>query len=1020
MPEVTWTPEQAAAITAEKNTLLVANAGTGKTTTVVGKVLWQLGLDTGSDQDSGEPIAPCAAPCELSEIAAITFTDKAAYDLKKKLREAIEASERGDELRWQVDRAYIGTIHGFCGALLRENALRFGIEPTFGVLDENQSTAELDRIIHDTILESLQAGEESTETLLLEMRRLRGYQRARGVVDYVRDAMRDLRWHAQRYEGWSADGHLDIDQLRALVADFDDTDEPPLARCDALLHLAAVALQCWQEFLANENVRDFDSLILEVRDRLRSSDGVAALENIRRRYRLLIIDEFQDTDFAQRDIAFAIGHNVPRPLLFLVGDPKQSIYGFRGADIAVWNDTKEALAADGVVLDLSWNFRCAPPIVEFVNTTAAGAMAETGEALDGDLVHSRIGYAELEAGLPDTECSGLEWLLPEGDKIDEIRASQAKQVATRIRELTDTGAVVDEKTGEPRRCEFRDIALLYRARTGLEHFEAALACHGIPYYLSGAPHLAERQEVLDLVNVLRLLNNPRDDLRAFAYLRSPFVCLRDEVIARLRLTSKSAPLMRQAARFLEEDGGWSDAPEHVRLTAIEQESLQRGLQVINDLRELVYRMPLDELLEQLLQRTGYRLHFLLGDRHEEALANIDAFLRFAEGYRDLDIGTFLEVWEVRNRTDSGLPQAPLYSQEDDVVTLSTIHRAKGLEWPVVFFVGVEHQMRARTTGELWSDRALGPLLAPKADDQGPRAQELVRRKSLEDKAEESRLVYVATTRARDRLVLVGGREVANSYGAWLDAGTEPHDVEVRTITEAPIPGVAPNSIALSWLDAVDAQPPGSLITAAPEPPLTFIHSATKLMTADKDPEEWERRYRHGVIASWYFARESDGQVGVPGTARGTVIHGVLERIEEERELTRLLDETIGSLDEPEIAQLMAPGTSYREALEEEIRCVVQSDEWNWYVEGEHYRELPFAHLANVKDWRMGALDLYRPGDDALVIDFKTHEIDAGQVVKVAQGYSIQMGIYKKAASIRSETSARLFFTSPQVEVEVEG
>ena len=601
MSEVTWTPEQVAAIRAEKNTLLVANAGTGKTTTVVGKVLWQLGLDSGAPQQDGGPVPPCADPCELSEVAAITFTDKAAYDLKKKLREAIDRSERDNEFRWQIDRAHIGTIHGFCGALLRENALRFGIEPTFAVLDENQSIAEQDRVIQDVVLRSLESGEEHTETLLQELK-LRGSGYAPGVVDYVRRAVRDLRWHTQQYEGWSTNGCLDIHHLRELAPVFEDADELPLARCDALFQLAVVALQRWHSFLEAENVRDFDSLILEVRNRLHSPEGAAAIENIRRRYRLLVIDEFQDTDFAQRDIAFAIGHNVPRPQLFLVGDPKQSIYGFRGADISVWNATKEAFAADGVVLGLSWNFRCAARIVEFVNSTSADAMAETGEALDDDLAHYRIEYAYLEAGVQDTVCSGIEWLLPEGKKAGELRASEAAQVATRIRELAETGTVINDKTGEPRRCEFRDVALLYRARTGLDHFEAALARHGIPYYLSGAPYLAERQEVLDLINVLRLLNNPRDDLRAFAYLRSPFVCLRDEVIARLRLTSKNAPLLRQAERFLAEGDSWPDSPEHERLIDIEKESLRRGLRVIKDLRELVYRMSLDELLEQLLQQ----------------------------------------------------------------------------------------------------------------------------------------------------------------------------------------------------------------------------------------------------------------------------------------------------------------------------------------------------------------------------------------------------------------------------------
>ncbi|HEX9641591.1 MAG TPA: UvrD-helicase domain-containing protein, partial [Candidatus Krumholzibacteria bacterium] len=255
MPEFTWTPEQVAAITAAKNTLLVANAGTGKTTTVIGKVLWQLGLDTGSTRRNGEPIPACPDPCELSEIAAITFTEKGAYDLKKKLREAIEASERGEELRWHIDAAYIGTIHGFCGALLRENALRFGIEPTFRVLDENEAIAEQERLVRDVVLQSLEAGEEPTDELLQDMK-LRGYQRASGVIDYVRKAMRDLRWHGQRYESWTRDlrwqgqryeswmrdGCLDIEHLENIAPAFDDLDKPLLLRCDALCRLAAVAL----------------------------------------------------------------------------------------------------------------------------------------------------------------------------------------------------------------------------------------------------------------------------------------------------------------------------------------------------------------------------------------------------------------------------------------------------------------------------------------------------------------------------------------------------------------------------------------------------------------------------------------------------------------------------------------------------------------------------------------------------------------------------------------------------------
>src|SRR5688572_11852362 len=131
-----WTDEQAAAILAEHDVLLTANAGTGKTTTVVGKILWLLGIDVG--------LPPCPNPCGLEEIAAITFTEKAAHDLKRKLRQEIEDSPRAKELLWQIDRAALGTIHGFCGQILREYALRLGIDPSFRVLDERAARLEQD------------------------------------------------------------------------------------------------------------------------------------------------------------------------------------------------------------------------------------------------------------------------------------------------------------------------------------------------------------------------------------------------------------------------------------------------------------------------------------------------------------------------------------------------------------------------------------------------------------------------------------------------------------------------------------------------------------------------------------------------------------------------------------------------------------------------------------------------------------------------------------------------------------
>ncbi len=1018
MPELRWTHQQARAITAVGSTLLEANAGTGKTATVIGKIQWLLGLALPPDRD-GNLLPPCAQPCDLHEIAAITFTEKAAYDLKRKLRDVIEESERADELRWQIDRASIGTIHSFCAELLRDHALRFGIDPTFGVLDSRQSWAAQDDIIRGVIYEALE-GEDPGTGDLLRIHKLSGWQHTNGAIDHVRKLMSDLRWYGDRYTAWKRDGRLDRQALGALAGVWDDdTDEAALAHCDSLLRLATSALTRWQAHLASENVRDFDSLILDARTLLTGDDGGAALESIRRRYRILVIDEFQDTDFAQRDIAFAIagldrGRALPRPQLFLVGDPKQSIYRFRGADISVWNRVQQAVRSDGEVMQLSENFRCAPPIIDLVNDVSAAAMADVGTALEVESPASMIAYSELVAARPETPTARLEWLVAEktGGRGKNDPQAEAAQVAARIEEMVGVETVLGEGSEVERSIAYRDIAVLYRSRAPLRYFETALGRRGIPYTIAGAPHLGDRQEILDLLNALRLIRNPHDDLRAFGFLRSPFVCLRDEVIAHIRLEARGPDLLRQCERYLRQEE-WYEAPEHGHISSIERLALERGLQALRQARALVHRAPLDEVLSRLLDDTGYRLHLHMRQRREEQLANIQSFIQFTEAYRDLDIGTFLEVWDRWDEQDNGLPQAPLYSNEDDVVTLTTIHRAKGLEWPVVFLVGIGRKLGHDPWGRFWSDRELGPLLNPPKSDRGARAQRLHDRERLEDRAEEARLLYVAITRARDRLLVVGAHQ-DNSYAAWLRQGIDRNPVFVREEPASEPPLDRASLVGLGWLDGMRVEEPGRLVAPIAEPPPRFVHSATELMMRERDEDEWQRRYRHGVQApSEFVVQPPEGEPSLQPTVRGTLIHGVLERIQQEDELAAILEETIGGLDDPELERLMSSHSRYRAALEAEIRKIVRSDAWKWYVEGENYRELSFLYLLAARDWRVGAFDLYRPGDpDAWVVDFKTHEIGADEVAAVAAGYQIQAQVYRQAAQVAGPVRVRLHFTGP--------
>jgi hypothetical protein len=152
--------------------------------------------------------------------------------------------------------------------------------------------------------------------------------------------------------------------------------------------------------------------------------------------------------------------------------------------------------------------------------------------------------------------------------------------------------------------------------------------------------------------------------------------------------------------------------------------------------------------------------------------------------------------------------------------------------------------------------------------------------------------------------------------------------------------------------------------------------------------------------------------------RGTIVHGVLERIREEAELHELLDETIGDLASPELETLMAEGTPYRVALEQEIRDVIRGDDWQWYIEGEHYRELTFLHLVGPREWRTGAFDLYRPDSPGWIIDFKTHDAAADQVATVAKGYAAQAEFYRAAAEIHGPSRVRLHFTRTNTVVDM--
>ena len=1088
MGEIRWTDEQARALLADGHVLLSANAGTGKTRAIVGRIAWLVGLEVELRSD-GRPIEPCAEPCRLDEVAAITFTEKAACELKDRLRARIMASERAPQLRWELDRMSVGTIHAFCADLLRDHALRLGIDPGFRVLDEREAALRLHDVVRDSVMHAMHTGGAGMEALL-ERLGLRAGRQGPGLVETVAGVVREVRWEAG--------GVVKVD---ARDASLEAADAEAQALGAALHGMARQAAHAWLDWMKREGVRDFDSLVLDVRRLLTDPERRSALVSIRRALRVLVIDEFQDTDAAQRDIAFAlagIGEPDPGPVpqLMLVGDPKQSIYGFRGADIAVWNDARRRLCRDAPPPELTRNFRSQPGVIEFINGVASAAIEATGaevEAVDPAL---RIGYSPLEAVRSSGPGQGIDWLDSsiEDGSAETARAFEARLVRARVAGLLADGRLPDADTVDGYRpVRASDIAILARTRRGLERVDGALREARIPTHNAAGLGLSGRPEVLDLVTALRLLVDPADDYHALAFLRSPFVGLRDEVIARFRLdpSRRRSPLLRQAARYLARvergEAEWFEAPEHPSVGEVERDALARGLVGLAAGQALVDRAPTSELLEDILRRTGYRLHLSLRPGADEALGSIERFVALLDEHRRLPVARFLDVWDRWGDRDPGLPRGPLHGTPDAAVTLQTIHTAKGLEWPIVFLLQAGDGFRDRLNDRYVGDPRFGPVLMPKQGERGLRSRTIAARALAAERAEEARLLYVALTRARDRLV-IAAPDVARGYMEYirpaLAEATLPHlvsddpplperkrasraraddpvtrtgrQIEVfpedatgqldifrhapldlrgaRTPAAEPVAvrpvvyraaepeqgSIDPVPVSLTWLDGLRPAEPPPLARPIARPALRPITSATELQVRATDRRAWKLRYAHGVEEAWRFAPLAGKDAAIPAALRGTLIHGVLERIRTADELSRLLEEAIAGVDEPPGAEeLLEPGAPYRIALEAEIERVVTGERWQSYVAGSHHRELAFLVLVGGPPWRTGAIDLYRPGENPCIVDFKTHRIAPEGVEEVAAGYGVQAQVYRDAVSTLVGAAPRVFlhFTHPDMVVE---
>ncbi|CAN5708859.1 hypothetical protein BH23GEM9_BH23GEM9_17440 [soil metagenome] len=977
-----------------QHTLVEAGAGTGKTYTVVQRIMYLLGVRV-RDELYAEPVT-------LSDIAAITFTRQAASDLKRDLRRALrKAGRRGDANA--VDQARIGTIHGFCSDLVREHALRSGRAPLSGVLEEGEALAWAEGSVRDELLAALETRSvEGLDVLLGE-------------------------WDTAKVEQWV----LRLMRVPDVLARMRDAEHSVAER--ALIALSRRALARLEHRLAAEGSIDYDRMIGWTRDLLRDEASVRAM--LQRRMHTLIIDEFQDTDSAQQEIAYLLAEpgsgRTDTPRLMLVGDPKQSIYRFRGADVTVWSGVRRDFDERGFgrVLRLEDNFRSVPSILSLVENTA-GKWLQTPATSGAELADYEVDFHAVGATRAEPEHGCIEMLVvPAADSgklraVVERRKLEAEAIAQRMCQLQREGA------------SWRDMALLLRTWSSMDIYVGAMRRAGIPVYALRDDDFLETREVLDLIVALQAIRDPRDDLAVFGFLRSPFVALRDDTLLSIAVNVK-----RPYARNLGADA--------VQLP--EADAIARAMTLLHELAALRDRIPMVELLDMLLHRTGYMAHLaLLGDGGAQAALNVRRFLQMLGSMEESSAGLVLRAIADRRARGDRIPQARLHGEQDDVVLITSIHMAKGLDWPIVVFGDLSAGGRSDYDKLVIGRDALRLGEAePTAKDQPERWREMWEARERESDAEDKRVAYVALTRPKDRLILGGIPQgtgslrgsVAERLIDVFPALKAAHDGDSialpghdgvtyhARVCIVPVFGTAADASdeALGEtldeaLDEMGSAGPlhvdvvGAVGTTAADIAMVpheaarglTRHSATELLTFSRCQRRHQLKYVHGIREPQVDGR--GGDVLISAVARGQIVHDVLERYEEEFELDALLEDAIGRWDSDAPPPDSPTGVNYRATLADEITRVLALPEYaNIANAPGARRELGFLHVLDDGAAMQGAIDLAAPIDDGVtLVDVKTSRIPAADARRKAAEYAPQQDVYVSAASALGSEPVRRF------------
>lgn len=1005
----------------DKSVIISSPAGSGKTEKLARRYIALLKSGAG-----------------VERILAVTFTDKAAAEMKQRILTILKAEDSRlfDSLIEKIPLMRVSTIHSFCGTLLRRFSFEAGIDANYRVENAIDSRIMWEEIIYELLMEA-GSGDGNHELFLQTIgeKGFRGLASLSDTVNYLYEKRpfsleavvpvhesTDMPQLVNELLSWEGaeeaiDGYRDYFMGVEKMPGFEDhfltkEKEPRKKTPKGLSGIAeykewAVKMHdFWREKKLEEyanralRIREIFKSCLKRHEFLKSSRALLDFSDLEYiAYRMLteepewanilyafdektdhiLVDEFQDTNNFQwavidrltEEWRAGIGAKRDegiRPTVFLVGDRKQSIYYFRGANVEIFRRAKEKLSEwlgdEFHYEEVKENYRSAPAIIEFTNAVFSKIMSA-----DDAAPAWMTGYGEFEANRKNLTGRGIVELImleDEDEGISHQRDREADVMAKRIKGLIGSLRITERKTGIQRECMHADIAILLRKRTHLKKYEEALIRHGIPFIAVKGIGFYQEPEVAVLRALVYFLSNTKDDYSLYVLLKSPLFLLDEDVVLK--------------AAGEEGDSLFSK----LHGICAQESSVERTVSLLDKWLLVIKETPLAELIERVLVETGaWRYYY-----EPQQRANIKKFIRIMEetesGGRPLiKIRAFLE----RTISREEEAKANVNAEGMNAVKILTIHTAKGLEFPVVFLPAIEDQFTLRNNENLVYEKEGKFFFKSVTDAALRRGDEDFQLHLMKEEEEQKRLFYVAVTRAEEALFLITTwKERGKSFLSYLKEGVVLEKIDDGYSVKEDIPG-------LSIVDGagIIAPPVAASAGKKKRPP-----RADFIPTPVRAEKEWK------TVTGGILIKGQGMKTAVPGE----ILHEIFEKISK------------GDITDDGIAEMAARlfisrGMNESESedgiteIKKTVALLKEKGIWQGIIQPvkDSFAEVPFVLESGTAVYR-GRIDrIIKEGDAYNIYDYKTFPVADDEMKKLVKEHSFQLDIYKKAVKKIFNTNA---------------